>query len=549
MFEHFLCKRVLRRFAASALLIAMSVLITPPLEAAADIDAGAINPLQTASRYLIGTVALKKLVGKPIGEERILFPNKPPIGTTPFDVVDPQTKLPVPREKLITTPSGKQAPAGEYWDKINSLEAFANKRGQTLRGGSKKIDAGHVIGSSQSELSSSAQGSSDSGGPAGPAEPTVKTAPEPDAQVKPERTPVPNPHSVPDGFKQFGFKPLSPLPQKYNAGEVTARVPAIAKPYVKQYGREDLAAIKLTIGVSASADQTGPAFDAVASVGGYMFDGAFTLASATASANSKKAGVNVQLAGDTVLDESQPLPYEKSFDKTVSFFDISTQIPVWIFVISISASASGSAGLDVTVKMRAPEGSTHGQGPNLDAMAKPYAAVNVSLAVGFGVGTSYFNVNAGINGNLQPLVEISAPITFNAKYYVAAHTTGSTNKAIWGCQAHFLYSLSADLKATILAGSADVFVQGCFLFCDTLVDEQIFNWSGITKSTTIFSKRDDIDAGPLFSDEPEYGYRLRTGWGSQVLYSPDDADYRNGGKPEACDVLRKQIGAKDLYYA
>jgi len=59
---------------------------------------------------------------------------RPPIPFKKFEMLDPQTGKPLSRDtKLPTLPNGKTMTAGEYYDKLNQLEAEFNKLGYTLR--------------------------------------------------------------------------------------------------------------------------------------------------------------------------------------------------------------------------------------------------------------------------------------------------------------------------------------------------------------------------------------------------------------------------------
>jgi hypothetical protein len=363
MYERCYRKRFLRRLLSSALLVAFTVLITPPLGASADANAGAINPLQTASRTLLGALGKNAtIIGDPITEDRIVPPSTMLVPTKLFPVIDPQTKLPVSRDTIITTPSGVKASAGDYWDTVNSFEAFINKRGQTLRG-STTFDFGRVRGSAQSELDATKiESPAASGGlilplktapsadvfekiapaPIAPAALQVELArPEPigistvnpimkldlptaapTATAKPTpaptHSPEPDPNTLPFGYKSEGRKPLNPLPAAVSAAAIS--VPEVSKPWSKSYGDKKLAAIQFSLGVSAQAEPTGPSFDAHAAVIGYLFNHSDTLAKASATIDSSKASVEMEALGDTLLDEGGKLPYSTSTVKQDTFF-------------------------------------------------------------------------------------------------------------------------------------------------------------------------------------------------------------------------------------
>lgn len=61
------------------------------------------------------------------------FDIREPIDFVPFEIVDPETGMPVTPDTQLTLPDGTQTTAGEFWDTVNQIEQQLNAIGHSLR--------------------------------------------------------------------------------------------------------------------------------------------------------------------------------------------------------------------------------------------------------------------------------------------------------------------------------------------------------------------------------------------------------------------------------
>jgi hypothetical protein len=271
-------------------------------------------------------------------------------------------------------------------------------------------------------------------------------------------------------------------------------------------------------------------------LGAYLLGGGGDIATASASINRSKAHIDIQALGYTIYQKSGALPLVDGFNGSQTFFSISVPIQVWIFVITLAASASGAIGINYAVL----GGKAMGMAGAIPAASiVPYLNLAGSFSASIGVGIAdIISISVGIQANLT-IANVSLPLSAAAGFVLKTWQsgTGSGPKTIYACRMHFTYGLKAGLHYTFLAGNVSGFLQGCFIFCATIVSFTIFTWNGISGSDTVFDLHGETGVGDIYSDLPQYGFTLRKS-GVTNRFSRDDSS----GMPAACHNFYKTLG-------
>jgi len=547
--------------------LSLFVSLVPALPAGADEDAGAIDPLQAATQVAIISpgqkIQVKRQTAPPITDNQFIAPALPAQAFQAFQIMDPQSKRPVSRDTVIVAPSGKRAKAGDYWDTVNSFEKYLNKRGQSLRHG-KKFKIGRLRGSAQSELESTKKRNPQFPGVAlrlkgtaadiavvrALAPPPTETVdatsvvvsgvgniglPTPRATHKPKPKPTrrPNPGTLRYGFKSEGVKPDLPLPRSYRRGAFSDL--HFSKSYNESTGSKGSAEFYLSESMSADGHGSGgQSMLGKVALGAYLLGLGGDVAKATASVTGSSAHIDIEALGQTIYQKSGRLPLTDGFNSSQTFFNFSVPIQVWILVVTISAGASGAIGINYVV-MGGKALAMAGQLPA--ASIVPYLDLVGSFSASIGIGIAdIISISVGLQGNLT-IANVSLPLVATAGFVLKTWQSGTAKslKNIYACRMHFTYALKGALNYSFLAGNVSGYLQGCFIFCATIVSFTIFNWNGITGSDTLFHIHGDTGVGDYYSDLPEYGYTWRQ---PNTRFSKDDSS----GMPAACHNFYRSLG-------
>jgi len=566
---------------------ALILVVQAPVAASAPV--AAIDPLQTATRT---TIAASQSSGTAGVTLKFAPPAVAPIPYVPFPVTDPISHATVSSSTLITTPTGQSnVPAGAYWAQVNSVEAFFNARGRSLRTLTKAattpLDLGHIAGGTQADLDAGGGSAPDAGGspltasgghidaatlgalePKHVVEPALgdggamQTTPPPVISIQPGKpvvrpsfvkatpSPSPTPNMDPAQHK-YGYKDLKgphygqTVPNSTDDISYSKDLDYSPKPYKLELGGSE-GNVSVSASFSGKEEHNGTlslAGDLKATAELFQQGGDVAKISIKADADSYKFSITA--VGQSIANYSGPLPanggpsFALNMGNWNDTFDGANSSGS--FPMSVSQNISGVLGVNYSVV----------DGARFQFQLVP----NVELAATFAAqltllsfANDYINEQGAITGSLT-VMQVAMPIALDAGFKVLPFTSGSDSKsvhAIFACRPQFTYGIKGSLQYVFLQGSINGTISGCVVFCQTEASFGIINWNGYKKTITMFDDSDSIDVGDVYQDLESYGFDTADAkyvsdakhyTGATTHYSKDDSS----GMPEACDKLYQKL--------
>jgi len=323
---------------------------------------------------------------------------------------------------------------------------------------------------------------------------------------------------------------LPPLCHMPKADSLKGGLTNAVSPWSASWGDASSAKFALNTNLKVGGDAGGSGIEVQASAkaSAWLLGNGMTIASANATTKGDYGSIDLEVLGQTIWNPSGHGKFSDNQSFSESFFNFQIPIPILWFQITLEASAQGSFGVQYGMNLSS---------QNAGFFVEPYIAVSGTFSANFGIGIVVVSVSVGIYGTLT-IAQFGLQFSANGSLGTSPGWTGTERKVqnVYACALYFQYQLSLDDNFTVLSGQMGVQAQACLdLFfwshCWT-AQVPLFNWNGITSNDNLFSipaTPSWTQVGPLYTDEPEYGYPLPKGW----VYSPDD----KSGEPAVCDQL------------